>query len=352
MDPTLDLPAPAPPGTGARPDATPAATTPAATPAAATVGRRVAAAAPLAVGLVAAVAVRLLAPSTDVYARTRMWIACAGAGLVVSAGLTALTWVRGRVARAHAEGRAEGQRAAAEDHRRFLMRLDHELKNPITAIQAGVANLANGTGPANPAGQDDPPGRADPSGPAGAATSVISAQTQRLANLVADLRKLAELETRPIERHPVDLAELLGEVREAIAELPDAADRTLTLALPRAPWPLGTVPGDRDLLFLALHNLVVNAVKFTRPGDTIEIRARDDGPDVVVEVADTGVGIPDEEVTHIWEELSRGSAATGTPGMGLGLALVRVVVARHGGQVSARSRLGHGTVIGVSLPAA
>jgi two-component system OmpR family sensor kinase len=116
------------------------------------------------------------------------------------------------------------------------------------------------------------------------------------------------------------------------------------------PAPVGTVPGDRDLLFLALHNLLVNAVKFTGPGDTIEVRAREDGDQVVVEVADTGIGIPAEELGGVWDELARGSAARGTPGMGLGLALVRAVVARHGGTVWMQSRPGHGTVVGMRLP--
>ena len=283
-----------------------------------------------------AVVALLQAPTSNVYMETRLWIVFLTTGLVVAAGLLGWRLLRRRVASARAEGAAEAVRTAGEDHRRFLLRLDHELKNPLTAIQAGLANLD---------------GRAD-AGPDGSTVASITSQTQRLANLVSDLRKLAELETRPIERQPVDLTELLDEVHDAVGELLDDGSRTLTLTLPRAPWPLGTVPGDRDLLFLALHNLVVNAVKFTKAGDTIELRARDDGEQVVVEVADTGIGIPDDEVAYIWEELARGSAATGTPGMGLGLAMVRVVVARHGGTVSVRSREGYGTVIGVELPTA
>jgi two-component system OmpR family sensor kinase len=285
-------------------------------------------AAPLVVGGAAGLAARIQGPTTDAYVRTRLWIACVVAGVVASAALAASAWVRARTAAARAAGAADERRAAAENHRRFLLRLDHELKNPITAIQAGVANL-----------------------PAPTAASAISSQAERLGGLVSDLRKLAELETQPLARDPVDLAELLDEVRDVVGDLPEAGDRTITLSLPRAPWPLGTVPGDQDLLFLAVHNLVANAVKFTQPGDTVEIRARDDDAQVVVEVADTGVGIPDQEIPDIWDELARGSAARGTPGMGLGLALVRVVVARHGGRVWVRSRLGRGTVVGVSLPA-
>ncbi|HMG40147.1 MAG TPA: HAMP domain-containing sensor histidine kinase [Acidimicrobiales bacterium] len=281
--------------------------------------------APAALGLAVAAFLRLRSPTQNVYTETRLWIAAAIAGLLVSAVLVAVTLGRERLAAA----RTEALVTAGEEHRRFLLRLDHELKNPVTAIQAGLANL-----------------------PASGAAASVSAQARRLADLVADLRKLAELETRPLERAPVDVAEMLTEIHEVAVELPGADQRALTLSLPQAPWPVGTIPGDRDLLFLAIHNLVVNAVKFSHPGDRIEMRARDEGDHVVVEVADTGIGIPGDEVDHIWDDLARGSAAAGTPGSGLGLALARVVVGRHGGSVWVRSRVGDGTVMGLRLPAA
>ena len=72
---------------------------------------------------------------------------------------------------------------------------------------------------------------------------------------------------------------------------------------------------------------------------------------MTLEVADTGTGIPDDEADQVWDELVRGSAARGVPGSGLGLSLVRAVVARHGGGCELRSRPGEGTVIRVRLPA-
>jgi two-component system, OmpR family, sensor kinase len=81
------------------------------------------------------------------------------------------------------------------------------------------------------------------------------------------------------------------------------------------------------------------------------VRAHDDQRDVVVEVADTGIGVPSEELDQVWDELSRGRAARGTAGMGLGLAMVRAVVVRHGGTVMLRSREDHGTNVIVRLPA-
>ena len=87
-----------------------------------------------------------------------------------------------------------------------------------------------------------------------------------------------------------------------------------------------------------------------QPGDRIEVRALEDGAAVVVEVADTGPGIPETEVPLVWEELYRGQGARGIPGSGLGLALVRAIAERHGGQVDLRSREGQGTVFTLRLP--
>ncbi len=226
--------------------------------------------------------------------------------------------------------------AASDERRRFLQRLDHELKNPLTAIRIGLANLS---------GHPSVTEREK-------ALSSVRAEVLRLSRLTADLRKLADLETRPLEQDQVDAAELLADVIEVAQNQPEVEGRRLTLTVPQAPWPVPTILGDRDLLFLAFYNLLDNALKFTQPGDTVEVRAFDNGNVVSVEVADTGPGIPQEEIPRIWEELYRGQEARGVPGSGLGLALVRAIVDRHEGRVSVRSRMGQGTVVRVILPVA
>jgi signal transduction histidine kinase len=96
------------------------------------------------------------------------------------------------------------------------------------------------------------------------------------------------------------------------------------------------------LLWLVFYNLLDNACKFTRPEDAIELRAVEDGHWLVVEVADTGIGIAEDDLPHLFEELYRGSNARGVEGSGLGLSLVQRVVTRHGAQPpGARGRL-HG----------
>jgi two-component system OmpR family sensor kinase len=247
-----------------------------------------------------------------------------------------IVWLSERAnRRGRHEGEADTRRLVAEERRRFFRRLDHELKNPLTAIRAGLANFANAPSPASRQ----------------AAIASVEAQTIRLSRLTADLRKIAELESRPLERSAVDLSQLLTEVVALAQERPEAAERRITLTIPQAPWPLPTILGDWDLIFLAVYNLVDNALKFTRPGDTIEVRGREDGARVVVEVADTGPGIAENDQGHVWDELYRGVGTQGAAGSGLGLALVKAIAERHGGRGTLSSRPGRGTVIALHLPA-
>lgn len=278
-------------------------------------------------------------PGTRLYAVASAGLLAGVAGLLTAAGLSVVVLIRRRAARAAAaasEAVRDAEARAAAERLRFLMRLDHELKNPLTAIHAALANAEHAAASAGT--------------PADDALASVSAQANRIIRLLSDLRRLADLETREIESAPVDLPGLLTEVEEAVSTLPGAGERTIRMSVPRAPWPLPLIGGDRDLIFIALQNLISNAVKFSGPGDTVEIRASEDGRWVLLEVADTGTGIGADEIGEVWQELARGRAARSIPGTGIGLALVRVIVTRHGGQVAIRSREGQGTVVSIRLP--
>lgn len=284
-------------------------------------------------------------PGTRVYATISAGLLASLTGLVISAGLCAavlMRWRAIRSAEASAAAVREAEAKASADRLRFLMRLDHELKNPLTAIHAGLANVEAAFPDAGESGS--------PASAAGESLASVSAQADRITRLLGDLRKLADLETREVEAAPVDLPGLLSEVEEMICALPGAESRTIQMSVPRAPWPLPLIDGDRDLIFIALQNLVANAVKFSEPGDTVEVRASEDGDWVLLQVADTGAGIPPDEIGEVWQELARGRAARSIPGTGIGLALVRTIVMRHGGRVAIRSREGQGTVVSVRLP--
>lgn len=228
------------------------------------------------------------------------------------------------------------RRGEQERRQRFLRRLDHEIKNPLTGLQAALVNLREATD-----GSDRQRAEQNARG-----------AVERLSRLLADLRKLSDLEERPLERLPVDVPELLEEMVDAARSIPAYAARDVSLLVTRVPWPLPHVVGDRDLLGLAIYNLVDNALKFSGDGDPIEVRALEDGRALVVEVADSGPGLAPEDLTRIFEELYRGANARGVEGSGLGLALVRRIVDLHGGEINVRSRQGasRGTVFTIRLP--
>jgi two-component system, OmpR family, sensor kinase len=289
-------------------------------------------------GALLGVVLQVTEPETRLYAMASAALLAGIAGLLGTVVLAVVTLMRQRAAVATETAVRDAVAEAAEDRLRFLLRLDHELKNPLTAIRAGLANIEQGGAMATTGTS------------AGAALASVSAQANRITRLLSDLRKLADLETREIEAAPVDLPSLLHEVSDAIGAIESASERVIRVNVPQAPWPLPLIEGDRDLLFIALQNLVANAVKFSAPGDTVEVRASEDGNWLLLEVADTGAGIPEDEIGEVWHELARGRAARSLPGTGIGLALVRVVVIRHGGQVAIRSRDGQGTVVSIRLP--
>jgi two-component system OmpR family sensor kinase len=231
--------------------------------------------------------------------------------------------------------RRDEQAAQAANWQRFLRRLDHELKNPLTIIFLGITNL-----------QD----RVDSIPNQKTSLDRMGQQVKRLQKLVVDLRRLTELEECDLELTRLNLCGILQEAVDACS----AEDRTqrIELHFQKVPWPVGAVSGDRDLLVVALRNLLDNALKFTKGTDRVEVRAADDGRTVTIEVADNGMGIPADELDHIFEELYRGKNARGIPGSGLGLSLARKVVLLHGGMIDVRSREGQGTVVTVRLPLA
>lgn len=251
--------------------------------------------------------------------------------ILILFGLASVIWLgaalRDWQLREHCQRTMEQARSESEQaRRRFLRRLDHEVKNPLTAMRAALANLSE-SGPGE-----------DPARP----VHDIELQVERLSQLVGDLRKLAELEERPIERLPVDLNEVLTEVVEMALSQPAYAGRELHLVVSKVPWPLPPVTGDRDLLWLVFYNLVDNALKYSAGEHTVEVRAQEDGRAVIVEVADNGPGIPPADLERIFEELYRGVNARGIEGSGLGLALAQRIVQRHGGSIDVRSRTGSG----------
>jgi two-component system OmpR family sensor kinase len=227
---------------------------------------------------------------------------------------------------------------AMRRQREFVADASHELRTPLTSVLANLELLQESLKEAGSEGED----------PLMVASALRS--SRRMSRLVADLLILARADAgRHSPRSRCDIAEI---AREAAAEVtPMLAGRQLKVA----EMPVAYVIGARDELHRLMVNLLSNAIHHTPSETHIEVSARIEGAEVVVEVADDGPGIPEQMREQVFDRFTRvgGSADTSaSDGTGLGLSIVRSVAESHGGSVSAQeSHLG-GASFRVRLPLA
>jgi signal transduction histidine kinase len=219
----------------------------------------------------------------------------------------------------------------------FVSMVSHELRTPLTSIVGYLEFLREGEGGELTAEQTD-------------YVSVIERNADRLQQLVDDILQLGRADEGRIKLtiEPVDVASLVRRAAESAG--PIAERKGLMLAAEVTPEE-PDLAGDRRLLAQALDNLVSNAVKFTPGGGTVTIRARPTGEGVELEVQDSGVGIPADELPHLFERFFRASTAVAS-GTGLGLSIARSIVDLHGGTITVDSTVGVGSTFRMRLPLA
>lgn len=223
--------------------------------------------------------------------------------------------------------------------RDLLANVSHELAAPLGLIRGYAEALADGV----IAGDEQRL----------ATLHAIGAESARLGRLSGDLLDLALLETGQAAVHPepVPVAELLAGLAERFRPAAHGAGVTLTVDVPASLPPLYT---DALRLEQVLVNLLTNALRYTPSGGAIALSARSDGDGLRLAVADTGSGIPAEELPRIWERFYRVDKGrdrrAGGAGVGLGLAICRGTVTLLGGRISAESQPGHGATFTVWLP--
>jgi len=208
----------------------------------------------------------------------------------------------------------------------------HELRTPVAVLQAGHEALLDGVIDPTPA-----------------QLSSLRDEVLRLARLVDDLHTLSAAEAAALQlsSRPSDLAEIVGEAADSLASRFEAADITLERRLTPV-----SVLADAHRMHQVVTNLLGNALKFTRPGGRVTLEAGPADGQARLSVADTGAGIPSDELPRIFDRFWRGRKAAGVAGSGIGLAVVAELVRAHGGTVTAASTLGHGTRLIVTLPRA
>jgi two-component system phosphate regulon sensor histidine kinase PhoR len=225
--------------------------------------------------------------------------------------------------------------------RDFVANVSHELKTPLAAIRGYAETLRDGA-------LDEPP-------TAQRFTDRILAQCRRLQALLDDLLTLSRLEGISLrEREPLELAVVVRQAADTLAPLARDRQIGLEIELESEDTPVPAVLGDPDAIERLVLNLLENAIKYNRPEGEVTVRLSSTGPGVVLEVSDTGIGIPPESLPRIFERFYRvdKGRARDEGGTGLGLAIVKHVAQAHGGQVDVESRIGKGTTFRVRLPVA
>lgn len=215
--------------------------------------------------------------------------------------------------------------------RQFTADASHELRTPLTAMQAILSVVGEGERSVTEYHQ---------------ALDDLADETNRMRGLVEDLLSLARGE-EGLALHPerLDLSALLSDVADSLRPLAQAKGLTLTTQLPsRLPF-----TGDMDALIRLFVNLLDNSIKYTKEG-SIVVDTKVETEHMLVEISDTGIGIPQEHLSRIFERFYRVESARSSAGTGLGLAIAHQIVLAHGGKISVESTFGAGTTFTVTLP--
>ncbi len=219
----------------------------------------------------------------------------------------------------------------------FVASISHELRTPLTSIRGYLDLVREGES-------------GDLTGDQERFLGIVDRNAERLLRVVGDLLFVARVDAGKLDLELAYL-ELSNVAAEAVeAARPHAAVKEVALRLS------GDAPpaflGDRARLSQVVDNLVSNALKFTPPGGSIQVRTFADEGSAVLEVSDTGIGISEQEQGRLFERFFRASAANeqATQGTGLGLTIVRAITDAHGGAISIQSEQGVGTTVRVELP--
>lgn len=235
------------------------------------------------------------------------------------------------------EEKLEHERELTRQRQDFVSMAAHEFRTPLTQIDAQAQRITRLRATIAPDELNERAGR-------------VRASVTRLVTLLDNLLDWSRLmsgEARLFfHAEPMDLSSMLREVCRVYREISPEAQIVESFS----PMPL-MMSGDRKLLFQAVGNLLSNAIKYSPNGTDVIVRARQENGGVRIEVVDSGIGIPPDDLPRVFTQFYRGSNVSGIVGAGIGLFFVATVARLHGGQVAVESREGNGTRFTLSLPA-
>ncbi len=230
--------------------------------------------------------------------------------------------------------------SSQKSQRDFVANVSHELKTPLTSIQGFAQAILDETA-------DTPEARKQ-------AAQIIYDEAGRMHRIALNLLDLARLEagTADLKMSVVDVKALLQNIVERFTPQAQKAGIDLRSNVPDS---LSTLVGDGDRLAQVFTNLVDNALKFTSAGGQVALSAANAGAEMEISIMDSGIGIPKEALPRLFDrfyQVDASRAGGEGHGAGLGLAIVKEIVDAHGGRISVRSEVGHGTTVVIHLPLA
>jgi len=219
---------------------------------------------------------------------------------------------------------------------RFLAGVAHELRTPLTILKANLEGIADGV-----------------IIPDAEQMSSLNEEVDRLTKMVGEIRDLSLLEAGQLQPE-FAILDITGLLRQVVGKSkPLASEKNITLHI-EADDRMPAVWADGDMVNQTVYNLVLNAIKYTPNDGQIIIAATADKGMAQISVTDTGIGISQDDIEHVFDYFYRVDSARtkASGGTGLGLALVKQMVLAHGGEIKAESKLGEGSTFTVLLPIA
>jgi len=220
--------------------------------------------------------------------------------------------------------------------RDFVANISHELRTPLTSIRLLLEDLL--------AGAPRDPGESVP------LLRKIQVEVEALQQMAQELLDLSQIESgrMPLRLVPASIEQLAAETIERFAAQAERKRQTIEVDVAASL----SVLADVELVGRALGNLLHNAIKFTPDEGRVRLRAYPQAGDAVIEVSDTGPGVPPEDLPRVFERFFRGDRARAGGGTGLGLAIAKHVVEAHGGRIWAENAPGQGAIFRFTLPVA
>lgn len=220
----------------------------------------------------------------------------------------------------------------------LIQNISHELRTPLTFILGYVELLLSKE--LGPLADTQVKG-----------LEVVRRKCIALTKVINDIVSLQQMKVTDLERQPVSLNTVIAQTVQAVRTLAQQSEQVLTAELPPVDI---TLTVDEERITQVIDNLLNNAIKFNRPKGQILVRMQDTGNEVQVEVQDSGIGIPPDKLTKVFERFYQvdGGATRRYGGVGLGLAICKEIVEAHGGRIWAESEMGRGSRFIFTLPKA